>query len=82
MKSCLSVGLFYNCQPVRIGLWWISGCDFVGGDSPVPPQHVTAIQLSDVRVGRVRGILFGQRLQNYSCFIAGMAHSYGVIVLN
>jgi hypothetical protein len=32
MKSCLSVGLLYNSQPVGIGLWWASGCDFVGGN--------------------------------------------------
>ena len=28
MKSCLSVGLFYNCQPVRIGLWFKRGHEF------------------------------------------------------
>ncbi|MDO9271148.1 MAG: hypothetical protein Q7T96_18750 [Methylobacter sp.] len=36
MKSCLSVGLFYNCQPVRIGLWFNSEREFVAADSPVP----------------------------------------------
>lgn len=36
MKSCLSVGLFYNCQPVRIGLWFNSEREFVAADPPVP----------------------------------------------
>lgn len=30
MKSCLSVGLFYNCQEVRIGLLCKSGHVVVG----------------------------------------------------
>jgi len=30
MKSGLSVGLFYNCQPVKIGLWFNSGREFIG----------------------------------------------------
>lgn len=30
MKSCLSVGLFYNCQPAWMGLWWTSEREFVG----------------------------------------------------